>query len=361
MNQPTQTQRITALDYARAWAIFGMIIVNYKLAMQAQSGGAEWLQVIAGLFEGRASALFVVLAGIGVSLMTAKARSSMERDALRKSRNSLHRRAVFLFLAGLMLLLFGWNADILHYYAVFMLVASVLLTVADRLLIVLFGAVLILSQLFLLLFDYSKGWNATFHEYSGFWTIAGFVRNLLFNGFHPIFPWLCFFLIGLWIGRKQWLNRENRMTLLLFGAIGTTVFETISYALIRGTSSILDKEATHYLFGTKPMPPGMLYVLSSICSALFVIALSLYIVDKWEKSSLTKAIIHTGQLSLSHYIGHIIIGLGILEAVNYLENGQISFALAYSCCFFVLAIIFSHIWRKWLKRGPVETIMRKYC
>jgi len=297
MNQSTQMQRITALDYARAWAIFGMIIVNYKLAMQAESGGAAWLQAIAGIFEGRASALFVVLAGIGVSLMTAKVRSSVDRDALRQSRSGLFRRAVFLFAAGLLLLLFGWNADILHYYAVFMLIAAGLLAVADWLLVVLFSVVLILSQLFLVLFDYSKGWDSAFHEYMGFWTIGGFVRNLLFNGFHPVFPWVCFFLIGLWIGRKRWVSREYRLKLLLFGGVGTVVFETVSYTLIQGTSSVLDREAAFYLFSTKPMPPGVFYILSGICSALFMIAVSLYAVDKWQKSVLTEAIIHTGQLS----------------------------------------------------------------
>lgn len=45
-------ERITAFDFARALAIFGMVMVNYKLAMQAESGGPVWLQAIAGLFEG---------------------------------------------------------------------------------------------------------------------------------------------------------------------------------------------------------------------------------------------------------------------------------------------------------------------
>ncbi|WP_409340607.1 DUF418 domain-containing protein [Paenibacillus sp. MBLB4367] len=355
------TQRITALDFARACAIFGMIIVNYKLAMQAENGGAAWLKAIAGLFEGRASALFVVLAGVGVSLMTAKAGSSRNRELIRQTRNSLYRRAAFLFAAGMVLLLTGWSADILHYYAVFMLVASALITVSDNKILGLFSVILAASQLLLIVFDYSKGWDPSFHEYSGFWTIDGFGRNLFLNGFHPIFPWVCFFLIGMWMGRKRWLSRENRTKVLYYSISGTVVLEAISYGLIKWSSSVLDDEAANYFFTTKPMPPTMLYVLSATCSALAIIAISLFVVDKFSDSLLTQAIINTGQLSLSHYIGHVFIGLGFLAAVGYLENGKLSFAVVYGIGYFLIAILFSWLWRKWMNRGPVELLMRKFC
>ncbi|OAB41883.1 DUF418 domain-containing protein [Paenibacillus glacialis] len=300
--------RITALDFARALAIFGMIIVNYRVAMQAEYSGLGWLQAIAGLFEGRASALFVVLAGIGVSLMTSKARSSMNEELIRKNRSILYRRAAFLFIAGLLLLLIDWNADILHYYAVFMLVAALIMTMSDHKILSLFSIILLASQSFLVLFDYRRGWDLNFKEYIDFRTIEGFIRNLLFNGFHPIFPWLSFFLIGMWIGRRRWLNKENRLKILLYSLSGTVVFESLSFFLVKWTSPVIGSDVAYYLFGTKPMPPTMLYVLSGICSAIAVIAICLYIVDKFEQSILTQAVINTGQLSLSHYIGHVVIG-----------------------------------------------------
>jgi uncharacterized protein len=354
------TQRITALDYARAWAIFGMIIVNYMLAMQAENDGPSWLRELAGLFEGRASSLFIILAGIGVSLMTAKARRSMDKEIIRQNRLSLYKRSVFLLGCGLLLLLIGWSADILHYYAVFMLVGAAMITVSDNKILGLFSVILLVSELSLILFDYSKGWDTGFHQYTDFWTLNGFLRNLIYNGFHPFFPWSCFFLIGLWIGRKHWLAEENRRKLLLYSVSGTIVIEAISYSLIQGISSVLDYNSATYLFGTKPMPPTLLYVLSGTCSALAIIAISLYIVHAFRNSLFTQAIIHTGQLSLSHYIGHVVIGLGFLEVAGYLENRTLPFAVAYGCAYFVLAILFSSTWRKWKERGPIELIMRKF-
>lgn len=354
-------ERITAIDFARALAIFGMIIVNYKLAMLAENGGPAWLQSIAGLFEGRSSALFVLLAGIGVSLMTSKARFSMNEELIRQCRTGLYRRAAFLFIAGLLLLLLGWSADILHYYAVFMLAAAVLITVSDKKILRLFLIIVLASQLFLIVFDYSNGWDSSFKQYAGIWTLEGFARNLLFNGFHPIFPWLSFFLVGMWMGRKRWFDKENRSKLMLYSLSGTVVIETISFLLVKMTSSVLDKEAAYYFFGTKPMPPTMLYVFSGICSAVSLIAICLYVVDKFEHSFLTQAVINTGQLSLSHYIGHVVLGLGLLETAGYLENGNISFAIAYGVVYFMIAVAFSYGWRKWMKQGPLELIMRKLC
>ena len=68
-------QRVNGFDVARALAIFGMVVVNFKIAMNAETGN-QLLMGFAGLFEGRASALFVILAGIGVTLMTNKTRES---------------------------------------------------------------------------------------------------------------------------------------------------------------------------------------------------------------------------------------------------------------------------------------------
>ncbi|MFF2886282.1 DUF418 domain-containing protein [Paenibacillus sp. NPDC057967] len=351
--------RITALDYARAWAIFGMIIVNYKLAMQAGNDGSELLQKIAGLLEGRASALFVLLAGIGVSLMTSKARMTKSEELIRRNRYSLYKRAAFLFIAGMLLLLLEWNADILHYYAVFLLAATLLITTSDRRVLGLFIFVLITAQLLLVLFDYTKGWDADFQSYAGFWTLEGFTRNLLLNGFHPLFPWFGFLLIGMWIGRKEWLNPHNRLKVLLYSLSGAVVIESLSYFLIKWASPVLGSEAAIYLFGTKPMPSTMLYVLSGICTAMAFLALCLYIVEKFEHSMLTQAMIHTGQLSLSHYIGHILLGLGLLESASYLENGSLVFAIAYASLYFIAAIVFSHWWRKRMARGPIEWVMRK--
>ncbi len=65
----TSSKRIVGLDIARALAVLGMVIVNYKVVM-VSNATQGWLATTTGLLEGRAAATFVVLAGIGLSLMT---------------------------------------------------------------------------------------------------------------------------------------------------------------------------------------------------------------------------------------------------------------------------------------------------
>ncbi|WP_374015783.1 DUF418 domain-containing protein [Paenibacillus thiaminolyticus] len=232
-----------------------------------------------------------------------------------------------------------------------------LITASDKLLLVLFAAILAAAQLLQFFFNYGRGWDSGFRQYTDFRTFSGFWLNLLFNGFHPVLPWIGFFLFGMWAGRRPWLARACRAKLLICSVSGVIGIETSSYALIRWSAPILDKESAVYLFGTKPMSPTLLYVLSGICTALAVIAISLYI--RWANAKWNHAFIYTGQLSLTHYLGHVIIGLGLLEALGYLENGSLPFAVAYSCGYSIIAIILSYVWRRRVKRVPVELLLRK--
>ena len=55
----------------------------------------------------------------------------------------------------------------------------------------------------ILLLDYNQGWNWESLTYSDFWTPAGFVRNLFFNGWHPVFPWVGFLFYGIMLSRMS--------------------------------------------------------------------------------------------------------------------------------------------------------------
>jgi uncharacterized membrane protein len=57
-------------------------------------------------------------------------------------------------------------------------------------------------------FKYETGWNFANLKYQDFWTFKGFIRNLFFNGFHPVMPWTAFMLFGYWFG-KQDLNNDE--------------------------------------------------------------------------------------------------------------------------------------------------------
>lgn len=361
MNVHTTKGRIFGLDLARALAVIGMILVNYKLAMNAQAAGPDWLQTITGLFEGRASALFVILAGIGVSLMTAKARASEDETLLQTTQRLLFRRAGFLFVTGMMLLLIGWSADILHYYAVFLVIAAMLIKTSNSHLLIGTIGTVIVSILQLMMLDYSYGWSENYHQYEILWTWSGFTRNLLFNGFHPIFPWLAFFLLGMWVGRIGWLTqRKTRVRLLQISASVAVITEMVSAWLVHRFTTTLSFEGAQSLFGTKPMPPNPIYFIAAASSALAMLVICIEVAERWRERMSVQALISTGQLSLTHYVAHVMIGLVPLQLTGQLENGSVVFSTIYALIFYVAAIVFSYYWKKRHSRGPLEQLMRRW-
>ncbi|UII55840.1 DUF418 domain-containing protein [Cytobacillus spongiae] len=354
-----RTKRIVGFDLARALAILGMVIVNYKLSMKAEGAGPEWLVAFTGAFEGRASAIFVLLAGIGISLMTRQARMSLLKDTIRKNQITIWKRSVFLLGLGLGLSLLGWDADILHYYAVYLLIASFFISASNKILLTSTLTLLVSSQIFQLLFDYTKGWDTSFQSYETFWTVNGFISNLLFNGYHPIFPWVCFFLFGMWFGRLDFNNKKLRINMLIISIVGATIFEATSYLLIQVTSTSLGLEIAQYLFSTKPMPPNMFYMLASTSTALIVILLCVYLSETLKNGAITKAFVYTGQMALTHYVGHFLL-LFVFHLAGQLDkSSSLFFSTICAFSFFFFAMIFSIVWKKFFERGPIELVMRK--
>lgn len=87
--------RIIGIDVARAIAVIGMIVVNFKIVFG--NNGASWLKSLASIFDGKAAATFVVLAGVGIALMTNSALLNKNNKKLDKARKRIVKRAIFLF------------------------------------------------------------------------------------------------------------------------------------------------------------------------------------------------------------------------------------------------------------------------
>ncbi|WP_152970641.1 DUF418 domain-containing protein [Bacillus sp. FJAT-28004] len=355
------SRRLIGLDFARAWALFGMLIVNFIVITNAEHNGPAWLITVTSLFQGRASALFVLLAGIGISLMSRKAAASQDKTNIMAVRQLIWKRSLFLFIIGLLLYVMEWTGDILHYYGVYLFIAAALITVKDRTLYGLGAAILITAQCLQLIYDTFTGWGGPvpFMNYVDFWTLDGFIRNLFFNGYHPVFPWFCFFIVGLLLGRINLNNKALRNKLLIIGAAVTITIELLSKILTYLFIPSMGSEVAAFLFNTGPILPNILYILSATGSAIVFLIVCLYLTEKYDRGWFINAIVHTGQLTLTHYVSHVVIGIGILIVLNRLENQSLIFASTYSVCFFLLSILFSVLWRKKFSRGPIELLMRK--
>lgn len=352
--------RIIGIDVARAISIIGMIIVNFKLAIGEH--GTQWMQNFAGFFDGKASATFVTLAGVGIALMTNSAIKNQDYEKLRIIKFQIVKRTIFLFVLGLSYFMI-WPADILHYYAIYMLIILLFLKSSDKILLTITIFIILLYPVLLLVFNYESGWNFETLEYTGFWTISGFFRNLFLNGFHPVFPWLAFMFLGLWFGKQNLNDDKFLKKTLTFSLILFLIMHIVSFVSIEIISNDhqLTKENLNQILGLEPMPPLPIYMITGCSFALIIITSCILISRKYENNFIVQSIHKTGQLALTFYLAHVIIGMGIIEEINPEKMGKypIDFTLPYALFFGVLCVIFAIIWKKYKKAGPLEWVMRK--
>lgn len=352
-----RTQRLTGLDAARGLAVLGMAVVNYDVVLTFGVDEPGTLRALLDLPQGRAAALFVMLAGIGFTLLD--------------DRRVLLRRAVFLGMLG-----YGWYelwpGDILHHYTAFLLLGAATLGTGPRVLAALAASAGSGFIAAFALLDYGADWNWLELDYTTFWTPVGQVRNQLFNGLHPVLPWMAFVWIGMAWGRAG--LREPivwRRGGLLGGIVAVAAFGLAAWlgsaADTRGFLARITEwyRAPESFWGTSPIPPGPLYVLSASGIAAVVISTCLEIVHRGADAWL-RPLRACGRMALTLYVAHILllffVLVPLLEAVPALaalpELVQTGVA---TLCFWVLAIGWATIWDARRRRGPLEAWMRTWA
>tara|TARA_R110001592_G_scaffold234658_2_gene492379 strand:+ start:115829 stop:116905 length:1077 start_codon:yes stop_codon:yes gene_type:complete len=352
--------RIVGIDVARALAVIGMIIVNFKVVFGTE--GSPWLKTLASIFDGKAAATFVVLAGLGIALLTKKARESKDTLKLALARKRILKRAFFLFVLGISYYLI-WPADILHFYGLYLLLVLLFLKQRGKVIMGAALALIIAFPILLSFIDYEQGWDFSTLNYLDFWTLEGFARNLFVNGFHPVIPWAAFILVGYWFGQQDLQNPAYLKRMLLGSGLlffGLQLFSVFSIRILAdGDSSAT--EGLSQILGTSPMPPLPIYMFSGMAIALLVISACILWGYKQSDSKLILALNRTGQLALTFYVAHVIIGMGLVELFLPEQIGQLSidFSFSYALIFSVLCVIFAWFWRQHFSMGPLEALMRK--
>ena len=343
------SERLIGLDIARYLAFVGMVLVNFDIAMSYGVPSNEgFFNEFIGQLQGRASATFVVLAGIGLGL------SSFKKES--QTVSTIVKRSIFLLILGLLNMTI-FEGDILHYYAFYFLFGVFLLPFRNRVLISVIGILNIGFFGMVLFIDYESGWNFEELSYSGFWTIDGFIRNLFFNGFHPVFPWLGFFLLGVLLSRALLKKKQVQIKIISWGLVAIIFAEIMSF-MFSGYLIPADSEL-QFLVMTNSMPPMPLYFIAASGSAFLIIGLCLLVSEKFRESNIYSLIAPAGTQTLTLYILHIIVGLGFIDAIGFTGTQTSLQAFVVAVTFCILGTIFAFIWSKWFRRGMFESLMRK--
>ncbi|MEZ4335726.1 MAG: DUF418 domain-containing protein [Sandaracinaceae bacterium] len=341
-------RRVEGLDLARAVAILAMVLINFQVFLlgrpdeQLSEIAWRWLVHVP---SGRSSSLFVTLAGAGIALMA----RSPDRRAVRWT---LLKRALFLLVAGNLLILV-WYIDILHFYAFFLAIAAlVFLDFTDRQLLGAAAAIAAFAALLGVAFEWPE------HDY---WSVPGMALDVFVEGIHPVLPWIAFVCVGLWVGRQDLADPGTRRRIALGAgllAVGTELGSAALMALSvehDWPTAIIDGAGTDW-------SPEPLYVVGASSTAVLAITACVEVVSRWGTRFWVRALVATGQLSFTIYLWHALVGVGIPRWAMGLEDAlpwrPVTIWWAVFCA---LTVLGAWAYRRRFRRGPVEWVMRKLC
>jgi uncharacterized membrane protein YeiB len=346
------SRRIIGYDLARAFAILAMM-VDHSAQMIGPTRPTGWGGMLLALIDGRASAIFVMLAGVGVTLLN-------RRQTPAEIRWVLVRRGAFLLAIGFINQAI-WPGDILRLFGVTMMAAGFLVALSSRALLGTAIGVILTFPVLMGIMDYDERWDWNNYHYRGLFTPVGAIRNLFFDGFRPVIPWAGILILGMWIGRLDTSRASVRRRMLLWGVGLTAATETLSFFGMRvwlRHPGGLSEDTIRTICETSSMPPLPVFVLTVIGTALIAISLALMLGHHFHETKVTRALAATGQMALTWYLFHIAIGALWIWKRGWHTAGTVTNGILVGAIFFALIVAVSTIWKRDHKYGPMEWVLR---
>jgi uncharacterized protein len=351
------TQREPAPDVVRALALFGVMLMNYhgylviRGAPRRDGTLSELLDPWTGVLSTRFAATFVLVAGIGVTLMTRSAIG--DADRVRTLRWRLASRGLALYAFGLAFDMV-WPGAILPFYGAMFAVAALLFTLRTRWLMVA-GAAAAFAAWAVAWWVLERGIDGHDTRWltdPGRRSPRGLVFDVAVNGTHPLLPWLAFFCAGMVVGRIVGTAGLHRAVVgtgaALFG------FAVVGRWLLWDDADV----RARVLFSTEPFDRGLLYVMSTLGTALVAYGVISWLVGRLADVPVVDGLRRAGQLSLTIYVLHALVFNLLVDTLGFIEQADVYTALLLAVLVWATAIVAAAAWQLRHERGPLEQVYR---
>ncbi|MFC6064161.1 DUF418 domain-containing protein [Streptomyces ochraceiscleroticus] len=378
-SQPTAAptvRRLVGVDLARGLAVLGMYAAH--VGPDPMDGGT--LGFLVETTYGRASALFALLAGFSLVLLTGRPEPRTGR-AGRQAVGKVVIRAAVLFAMGIALIALDTQIDvILACYALLFLLALPLYRLrAATLAVIAAGTALILPQdLYLIKVSIEEGsWADAVIALDPLARITdsdGFIE-ILFTGAYPILTWIPFVIAGMAVARLDLARVRGRLALtggalavlgyggswlalhLVPNAYATIAARTdgnsAGSAWWSDTVGEPDGAFREWLLVAAPHSQTTFSIVGNAGVALAVLAGCLFAVDRLPRvRRLAAPVTAVGMMSLTAYVLHIV-------AIWALWEEDLPSSLLVLFAFTVAAILMAVIWFRLFRRGPLENFVHK--
>ncbi|GAA1657128.1 membrane protein [Citricoccus zhacaiensis] len=341
---PPSGVRLTGLDAARALAIIGMIAVN--VGPRGEPGIAGFVY---DLPVGRASILFVVLAGVGMSFLTRSAR----RPGGRLPWRTVLWRSALLFAGGLALQELGHDVSvILAVYGVLFLLSLPLLKAPTPVIAALAGTLLAVGPVAWIGAQLASGTAFQFADPDLSNDAPHLLHRIFLSGSYPVLVWCVPFLVGLILGRAPLTDRRLQKRLVVWGGVAAIGAYALSQVLIRMLGQPGDEIGWDRLLSAVGHSQMPLWLVSSIGTALVALGGFLWAGNLVDRR--LGMLVSAGRLSLSIYVAHLFVLAAIIrpEPHTLLRGYLITIVLS------AVLVLLAHLWVKWRPIGPLEQLMR---
>ncbi|WAU82213.1 DUF418 domain-containing protein [Streptomyces sp. Qhu-G9] len=360
--------RLVGLDLARGLAVFGMYAVHVGPA-PGQDGVIGFLMELA---QGRSSALFAVLAGFAVALITGR-RTPKTGLAGRQAVAKVIIRAGILIALGTALTMTGTPVvPILAFYGLFFLLVLPLYRLgAKPLALIAVGWALVGPQLLYALKPVVGG--RVFLSYGQ----ADGPVSLFFTGGYPALTWVPFVIAGMAVARCDLAATAVRIRLALTGvALAVTGYggSWLAVRLVPGAAEAVRKaeqgsgmssmasvspdsigifgDTPAGMLAAAPHSEATLSIVAATGVAILVITACLAAMDAFPRlRRLAGPVIAVGSMSLTAYVYHII-AIWLLNT-----DGQSASPLYILLGFIASVTVLATIWSRFFQRGPLEWLM----
>lgn len=327
-------RRIGGVDVARGVAVLGMMTAHVGVAGPDLWSTDGWL----GVADGRSAALFGVLAGLSIALLSG-GRRPVAGVALGRARVRIAVRGALLLLLGTFLAALGAPiAIILQSYGLLFALALPVLALPRRSVALLCATVALAGPG--LCFAVTDTLTAAGRPPTG-------LLELLVAGYYPAGVWLAYVLAGLVVGRCDLWSTTVRARLALLG----TGLGVVGYGggLLLTTAAAGRPESVLRLLSVEPHADSTFEVTGNIGVALVVLAVGLVVADRWPR--VVYPLAATGALALTAYSTHIV-AIAVLGA-DVVREPRVGVHLS----FLVSTLVLTSVWRATLGRGPLERAM----
>lgn len=323
-------QRLTGIDVARGLAVLGMVTAHVGPDAPGRDSAADRVLELA---DGRSSALFVVLAGLSLALMSGGPSPTSGRD-LRRTRVRVVARAVVVLVVGLLLETLDTPIlVILPTYAVLFLAGCLVLRWPVRALV---AAATVLAVGGPLVRDAlttagPHGPGPTFD-----------LREIVVGPHYPALVWVAYLLAGLALGRQDLAAAAVQRRTALVGA----ALAVAGYGGGWVTRLVVGDGA---LTSTEPHSSTTFEVVGNTGVALLVVAACLALAPRAEAAVAPVAAV--GALAFTAYTVQILVVAAVGPEIVW-EPRATSWVV-----FVVATVVICWAWRTWLGRGPFERVL----